>query len=315
MRHYGGSLRYRNRFLLGWIVVAGFLVAGCGNGGDAGAPTASDFEGLWLITSITADVGGSMETRDRDGTPLAVRGDVFFTPATNETGTLSIRQVLLDGNVPQGPLLLREDAVELDEDRWVLTEPTGDVSVYLAELDGDALTLTWDEDDPRNASTEPPPSAILADRAPPWGTSTVGTWRQSGECLPILTSPVIPILPGTPPLALSARYDSDLIISSRHIADWTVDVFVHLSSDCSGSPESFSATLFGLLEEEGDTLRTWWPATSTAAVTLPPDFRELEFSVVSDVLSMTSSDCDPTPGCIDSPKAFVLQQGWTRSSP
>ena len=285
------------RLLTASIILAAMAMVGCGD--DNGKRTPFDFEGLWLIASITADVGGSIETRERDGTPLAVRGDVFFAAATNKTGTLSIRQVFLDGNVPQGPLLLREDAVELDEDRWVLTESTGDVSVYLAELDGDALNLTWDEDDPRNASTEPPPSAILADRAPPWGTSTVGTWQQLGDCFSTaIPCPLPPICPTTT-IPVSAQYAAELDGSRRHVGEWTITLSGYLGGECSGpAAESVSVTLFGLLEEEGDRLRSWWPVATNGQVTLPPDSRVLDFNVAGDVLSSTLASCNPTPACV-----------------
>jgi hypothetical protein len=294
---------YSWTLMLPLVVSSGFLVAGCGS--DSGTATASDFEGLWLITSVTAQVGTSTETVQRDGTPLAVRGDVVFTASTKSTGVVSIRQVLLENEVPQGPLISREDEVVLDGQQWVLTEETGDVSVYTAVLDGENLSLTWNPSDPRNMRTEPPPEEILAVRAPAWPVMTVGTWEQGRDCQSL-------VIMSDPPLFATIRYEARLSISPRHVAEVNFSFAVHENSDCSDPVAPANWRQFGLLEEDDGKLRGWW-VIGTDPRPLRARFEELRFSLAGDELSTTPIDCEPQPDCLAFPTRLIFNGVWTRA--
>jgi hypothetical protein len=282
---------------------SGYLLPGCGS--DPGAPMASDFEGLWLITSVTAQVGTSTQTVQRDGAPLAVWGDVVFTPVTESTGVVSIRQVLLEDNVPQGPLISREDEVVLDGQQWVLTEETGDVSVYTAVLNGDNLSLTWNPSDSRNMRTAPPPEEILAMRAPAWPVTTVGNWKRSRDCDSML-------IPSDPPIFVTIRFEARLSISSRHVAEVNFSFAIHENSDCSDPVAPATPTQFGLLEEDDGKLLGWW-VTGAEPRALRAKFEELRFSIAGDELSTTPIDCEPWPDCLAFPTRLIFNGVWQRS--
>jgi len=294
---------YSWTLMLSLVVSSGFLVASCGS--DSGTATASDFEGLWLTTSVTAQVGTSTETVQRDGTPLAVRGDVVFTASTESTGVVSIRQVLLENEVPQGPLISREDEVVLDGQLWVLTEETGDVSVYTAVLNGDDLSLTWNPSDSRNMRTVPPPEEILAKRAPAWPVMTVGTWEQGRDCQSL-------VIMSDPPLFATIRYEARLSISSRHVAEANLSIAVHENSDCSDPVTPVEQTQFALLEEDDARFRSWW-VIGTDPRPLRARFDELRFSLAGDELSTTPIDCEPQPDCLAFPTRLIFSGVWTRA--
>ncbi len=283
--------------------LCGFLVSGCGS--DAHPPIASEFEGLWLITSVTAQVGMTTQTVQRDGSPLAVRGDVLFTPTTESSGVVSIRQVLLENEVPQGALISREDEVALDGQQWVLTEEAGDVSVYTADLDGDNLSLTWNPSDSRNMRTAPPPEEILAMRAPAWPVTTVGNWERSRDCDSM-------VIPGDPPVFVTIHYEVRLSISPRHVAEANLSFAFHQNSDCSDLVAPNTVTQFGLLEEDDGKLRSWWE-TSTAIRVLRERYEELRFSIAGDELSTTPIDCEPWPDCLAFPTRLIFNGVWQRS--
>jgi hypothetical protein len=234
-----------------------------------------------------------------------VRGDVVFTPVTESTGTVSIRQVLLENNVPQGPLISREDEVVLEVGQWVLTEETGDVSVYTVVLDGDDLSLTWNPSDPSNMTTEPPPEEILAVRAPAWPVMTVGTWEQAIDCQYVVIT--------TDPLFASViRYEARLSISPRHVAEANFDIALHQQLDCSDPVSPVNRTQFALLEEDEGKLPGWWVSANEPSP-LPNRYEELRFLLDGDELSTTPLDCEPWPDCLAFPTRLIFNGAWVRS--
>jgi hypothetical protein len=219
---------------------------------------------------------------------------VVFSATSETTATLDIREFLLQDSVPMAPLIRRQDDVEVGADgRWVLTESTGDVSVYIAELDGDKLALNWDSSDVRNKRDTPPPEQILAERAKAWATTTADRWELQGGCV---SNPVT-----------TMSFDMVLTIAPR-VSTRTMRVYFHSKSDCSDSPQPVIGTQEGMVEEEGATLRTWWPEAQVGAVTLTAMYEELSFTMAGDTLTLTPVECIGKPTC-----DFPLNGQWQRS--
>jgi hypothetical protein len=243
----------------------------------------SAFAGFWLITSVTGQVGEVSLTAARDGTRYAVRGDVLIQ-VTGPTGaTLRIRQVLLEDGVPMTPVVQREDTVATDGDRWLLTEQSGDVTVYVVGLDGDDLSLSWDPNDSRNARLTRPADEILATRASPWATTTAGTWQMNKPCYSDELSPV-----GT-------RVELSWTVTAALIGELTTRLYNYFNKDCSGTDPPPQVTQHtALLEEEGTTLRAWWQRQPTVSAAR---YDAYSFTILSNTMIMSRDDCAIKPGC------------------
>jgi len=250
---------------------------------DAG-PGAFDFVGLWLITSVTASPTGLPVTLTRDGFPGSIQGDVLFSATSSTNGHCSVRQMALLRNLPAAAPLLQEFDVTVDGDRWVMNETGVGVSVYVASVVGEVLTLTWDAADARNTVPEDPPSEIVGQRATPWTTSSAGRWELTLPCLPYDGGPAHAVTTIT------------IDISDRLIFDRATLFDVFTAAGCAVTGTDQSATQYGIAEEEGGTtLRVW--SNATGPFYEGPFYAEYTVALGTDELTVTADECEPTPAC------------------
>lgn len=285
------------------LVTLGWL--GCG-GGDSGPPqdagpdappdapglTAGDFDGLWLMTSLTiTDDAGVEQTLRRDGIAQAVRGDVVFTSADDDNGTIDVRQALLVNGLLAAEVMSITLDVTVEPDRWVLTDPDGGVIVLAAELAGDRLTLDLDEADPRNTADNPPRQIVL-DRAEPWKKMVVGDWTlvsmttpsgtlEAGECTEMD--------PGTSWALISMAIEFD----SRLTFERTMEMQAFSDDQCTEPAGSMSSVQTGMAEDVDDTLSIWGLENGDA------EFIEFTTEMAGDDLVLTRETCLPSPACED----------------
>ena len=289
------------------VVAAVALVLG-GCGGDDGTPvdaaidapavTAADFAGLWLMTELIVDDGGSPLTLRRDGVTQALRGDAQFTATATLTGELRVRQVALAQGLPASEIMTTTSAVAIEPDRWILTEPGGGVLVFLAARTGDHLVLTHDPSDPRDTATDPP-IAVTVDRVAPWSTTMVGAWDLvsitvggdtylAGACTPIGAGAW-----GT--IAMAIDIDDRLmftrIMTTRRYSD----------AGCTSATGTTSSTQLGLAEEEsGLRARIWGVEGDTR------EYQAFDLATAGGDLTLTRTACLPQPACLDTAPTQVV---------
>lgn len=292
------------------------LALGCGGGsampdGAADAPnaadavpdahqiTAADYEGLWLMTSLTMpQQDGTYVTVLRAGDPSSIRGDALFHATDSLNGTLDVRQVLLDQGLIASPISALRATVAIEPGVWVLTDDGGGVSVFAAALAGDHLVLTL-VDDPRNTA-ESSPAEIVLDRRSPWTTTVVGTWDmvsmelpsqtvQAGSCVEIQTGSVWAVL------------QMEIVFDDRLLFTRTQTIRFYTDDACSMFDQEQTSVQTGLAEEENDdSLRIW--ATENAVSV----YQAFSMAVVGDTVTLTRTDCLPQPDCTDTAPVSVV---------
>mgnify|MGYP001300103520 CR=1 FL=1 len=262
-------------------------------------PVASDYAGLWLMTSLTLATPGGPVTVVRDGTPQGVSGDALFVATGAVTATLRVRQVLLASGLLASDLQAFDAPLVVEPDRFVLTEQGGDILVFRTALTGDHLVLTPDPSDPRHTASDPPDEVVL-DRVTPWSTRAVGDWD-----LVSMTTPEGTITAGVCTQAGSQwlMVTMDITFSDRLLFERVMTLRAFSDDACTTQTASEASTQVGYAEEEGGvTLRLWGD-----------DGEEAEYLVFSmaqtgDTLTLTRTACLPTPGCEDTAPTTVVVQ-------
>jgi hypothetical protein len=305
------TTRSRRALLAAFLLVVAFLVAGCGGDdgepADAGIdaafdapPVASDLDGLWLMSSLTIPVEGTVVTFVRGGTPQGLRADVLFTASGATTTDLQVRQALLADGLLASEIGSFDIPVVIEPDRWVMTVPDG-VLVVTATRTGEHLVLAPHPDDPRTTA-ENPPREIVLDRATPWTTSSVGEWDlvsitnvdgtiTAGACTAVGAS-------------TWATMTMDIGFTGRLLFERLMTVHVYADDACTTSTGMQTSTQLGYAEEEGEaTLRMWG---------VEGDEREylvFSLSLVGDTMTLTRTDCLPQPACeSEAPTVVVVQR-------
>lgn len=291
-------------------MVAVALAAGACGGDDGGGPdaavdapavTAADFAGLWLMTELVVDDGGAPLTLRRDGVTLALRGDAQFAATGALTGELRVRQVALDQGLPASAIMTNVNAVAIEPDRWILTEPGGGVLVFLAARTGEHLVLTHDPTDPRDTVTDPP-IAVTVDRVAPWSTTMVGAWDlvaitiggttyDAGACVQLGADSW-----GT--IAMAIDIDDRLmftrVMTTRRYSD----------AACATATGTTSSTQHGLAEEEGGAHARIWGVEGDTR-----EYQAFDLAPAGDQLTLTRTACLPQPSCLDTaPTAVVVRR-------
>jgi hypothetical protein len=288
------------------------LAAACGGDGvtpdgpptpDA-PPTAERFAGFWLMTSIEVTTPTGSMTLERDGDP-GVRGDVVFTATGAESGTLDVRQVLLDAGLVASEIMAMGAEVALEGDTWLLTEQGGGVIVFDSALAGDHLVLTVDADDPRTTATDPP-QRIELDRVPPWTTTVVGGWQLVSITLPSGTIPAntcLELAPGT-----WGTVQMNILFSTRHLFMREMIQTRYSDEQCTALVDTTTSTQDGYAEEENDaTLRIWGIEAGVA------EYQAFTMVLAGEEATLTRTACLPQPACEDSaPLTVVVRRAMTR---
>lgn len=268
---------------------------------DAPAVTAADFAGLWLMTELIVDDGGSPLTLRRDGVTQALRGDAQFAATATLTGELRVRQVALAQGLPASEIMTTTSAVAIEPDRWILTEPGGGVLVFLAARTGDHLVLTHDPSDPRDTATDPP-IAVTVDRVAPWSTTMVGAWdlvsitvggttHVAGACVELGGGAW-----GT--IAMAIDIDDRLMFSrvmtTRRYSD----------AACTSATGTATSTQLGLAEEEGGAHARIWGVEGDTR-----EYQAFDLAIAGSDLTLTRTACLPQPTCLDTaPTAVVVRR-------
>lgn len=292
------------------LLLAGVLLASGGCGDNLyRPPTASDFDGLWLITARTRPAAdGALVTETRDGAPRAIRGDAQFTSRGGAAGTWHVRLLVLDDGVlaPPDDALVSAPApisyaIAVEPDRWVMTDPAGSIAVYATELDGDRLTLTWDAGDPRGTATAPPTSWVF-DRVPPWSPALIGTWRIVSLEYPdrtLLTDTCIDQFKMTMQWTFDPRLVLDATRALFYYWDdiWPMPVPV---PPCTVLVDELRGSLHGLAEQDGATLRLWTfpgPWGRSTYGWRGADALVFDVQREGDLATLRMTECLPLPHC------------------
>jgi hypothetical protein len=289
------------------LALLAVLAGACGDGGgtpDAPPPIpdgpipAAAYEGMWLMTATTFETDTGPMTLERNGTPLGLRGDAVFAATGPATGSLDIRQVLLDDGLIASEITAFVAPVMLEGSRWLLTEQGGGVVVFQTALTGDHLVLTLDADDPRTTAENPPRSVEL-DRVPPWTTAVVGAWQlvsltnASGT---IVANTCTAIGPDT-----WATMGMDITFGMRHLFEREMTVTQFSDEQCTVPTGSQSSVQTGFAEEEGSaTLRIWGVEGSNA------EYQAFSIAIAGTDATLTRTACLPQPDCEDSAPITVV---------
>lgn len=278
------------------LLAVPLLTPACGD--DLGGAVASDFDGTWLMDSLTLSAGKSTVTLPRQGGFDEVRGDAVFTATGEHTARLQVRQGLLREHLLRADVMRADVAVELEGDRWILTGDDG-VTVFTAARDGDALTLTLDADDPRTTAHDPAREVQLA-RTAPWTTRSVGVWDLMSMATP---SGTLVANTCTPAGQGATRLQMMVAIDERLLYRRTITTVSYADRACTVMTGVQQAVLTGMAEEtQGVLLQLWGREGERAEYTA--------FAVTGDggVLTLSRMGCLPF-GCEDSVPLEVVVAG------
>lgn len=280
--------------LLPWLALA----SACGDDGVK----ASDYEGTWLIESMTVPTEAGELTLTRDGVPDAIRGDVVFTATGDTTATMNARQVLLVQGLPADQVSSTDLAVAVEEGRWVLTETDGVTVFDVMKHDGDALMLTVDLTDPRTTTTNPP-REIMVRRVTPWGTACVGAWdlvSMTSAGGTITANVCTELVAGQRwgKLQMAVSFDGRLLFSR------TMTMTTYADAACTSLVSTESSLQAGLAEEDaGAALRIWALEGDNA------EHLAFTISEVGEVMTLTRTACLPMPSCAsEAPTTVVVRR-------
>jgi hypothetical protein len=281
------------------------LLLGCGDDEAAPvdapvdtAPVAADFAGFWLISSVTLPSQGGYLTLLRGGDPMGFRGDTVFAATGPTSGTLDVRQVVLNEGLIAGEIMSLVAQIEVESGRWLLTEPGGGVAVFTTTLAGDHLELMLDPADPRVTSTDPP-KQIIVDRVPPWTTTLVGSWELVSMQTPdgmVYANTCIELDPGVTwgKVAMAIAIDPRLLFQR----DMTMTTFS--DDQCANRTGESTSTQLGFAEQEGAALRIWGVEAGEA------EYQGFSVSASGDETSLTRTACLPAPDCEGSAPLVVV---------
>jgi len=279
------------------ILAALLLTAACG-GDDINA---RDYDGLWLIMSMTVNDNGSPLTVTRDGTSQAVRGDVLWTGTGDTAATMQARQTLLVDGLMAGPVYQTDLTGLVEADRWVLTDEGGEVTVFTLAQDGDHMDLTLDPTDPRMTAVDPP-TAISLHRVTPWSSTSVGDWdlvsiTVGGQTLAADTC--IEVQTGL----VWGKITMVISIDDRLVFTRTMTSTAYSDANCTVQANQQVSVQAGYGEEETDTTLRMWAYENGNA-----QFLEFSMAIAADVLTLTRTSCLPLPGCTDGTPTEVIVQ-------
>jgi hypothetical protein len=273
------------------------LLAACG-GDDVDA---RDYDGTWLLTSMTIPTEAGETTLTREGTPTSVRGDVVIAATGDTSAAMHVRQIGLELGVPATEVMSQDMAVEVEEGRWVLTEDGGQVTVFAVALHGDEhLVLTYDPEDSRNTA-ENPPREVQAMRATPWGRSLVGTWDA------------VSMQVGTTSMQMNTctaigdrwyQVQASLTVDEWLVSERTLTAALYSDAGCTQVMDSNQFVQTGLAEEEGPVLRTW--SIEVGGDEPTPLHEAYTVGLADSTLTLTRTGCLPMPSCeSDGPSVVV----------
>lgn len=281
------------------VLLAALIASGCGDGG--GGTEATDFDGFWVLSSMTMDFGGMTgeATVTRGGMPMGLIGDGVFTSSSATEGTLDFRFAPIEDNQMAAEAIVFLGSIEVESDRWILHNPNdpGDpmddsTNVFTTDLDGDTLTLTADPSDPRNTSTDGPTELVMTRQAP-WGSELEGTWDYTQ------TGPTDLIPCTSPAIGESEMSEFTLIMTDRWWAEQEGYKYIWAVDDaCSGSPTITTPSglngLQWLSEVDGDAVR-WYTYDE---MTMMGIYAEWTFAANGGDYDFTRVDCEPSADAI-----------------
>jgi hypothetical protein len=272
-----------------------FLVA-CGDGAPA-----EDYAGTWLITSITTSDPFGAVTVTRDGAPMGLRGDVVFAPTGDATAAMHVRQIALEDGVPTGRPMSADMTVEVEDGRWIVTEDSGQVSVFNTALhQGEHLVLTPDPADPRHTA-EDPPLEVVAMKAPAWGNATVGVWDLVMMEIPgddMIANMCTELVPGQ----AWGKAQMMIVIDSHLVFERWLTVARYADPMCRELVSMAQSPQYGLAEEEDGVLRLWAHEGERGEY--------LSFAITQErVMTLTRTACLPMPGCAEEAPTTVVVTG------
>lgn len=275
------------------LLAALALAPACGGGVDA-----HDYDGTWLISSLTLAGESGPVTLTRDGAPVSIRGDAVFAATSDTAATMKVRQLVLDEGLPANDVETPAVSVAVEEGRWILTE-SGEVSVFTTELEGEHLMLMLDPEDTRNTAADPP-LEIMVDRVAPWSTACVGSWD-----LVSMTTSAGTITGNACTRAGDRWFKPQMMISfdSRLLFQRILIITSYADAACTDLVDMQSTMQLGYAEEEsGAALRMWGvePATATA------EYLAFSTAVAGDTMTLTRTACLPMPSCTTSAPTTVV---------
>lgn len=295
-------------------VLGALLLLACNGNGDGTAPPedpiAADYAGYWQADSWTmmqdpASCSGSDCTVvvTPSSSPQAMRADVFFVADGTTRGHLDGKQAMLVGGLLGMPPQVLDIAVTLEpERRWYLTHADGHEEVFVASLDGDALTLSRDWDDARNPPLAPGEYAAsevkLSRVAPPEGYA-IGSWTMAS-----MTNDGTTVTPGAC-VAIGtdawAQIGLDMDIDDRWLMQQQMTLDLFSDSSCQSLQQAQVMQWSGMVAEDGSTLHWWGVRDDNTS-----EYAAFTATTQGSNLELTFQSCLPTPDCETAPQTLVL---------
>jgi hypothetical protein len=265
---------------------------------DAG-PVASDYDGTWLMTSMTLrDGSGTSITILRDGSPTAIRGDAVWLATTATTATLDVRQALTTDGLLASDIMHTVVQVMVEPDRWVLTASDG-VSVFVPEAAGDHLVITSDPSDPRHTAPDPPSNVVL-DRVAPWPMTFVGGWTLLSMQLVDRT-----IMMGACTDLGSGQWGKigmEISIDNRLRFEREMTITTFSDDQCTAQTGAQGSVQRGMAEDADGKLQIWGIEEQRA------EYQRFAYTIAGNEARLSRIECLPMPACVDEAPLVVTMR-------
>ncbi|MCC6874759.1 MAG: hypothetical protein IT378_10680 [Sandaracinaceae bacterium] len=270
-----------------------------------------ELDGYWRVEQMQtlappSECGGGTEpcvlALGRSTAPLSVRSDFDYASADATHGMLNGKIAFLRDGVIATDVTWVAVAVEiLPDDRWQLTVPGEDPTLWIVARSGGQTTLTYDPSQPPAGLGQPRYIDLRRVEAPEgWSAGSWdlvsatqgGTEIVAGACVPY--EPV----PG-----LYARTTMRLDIGPRF--EMTLRMFrgLHGNAACEYVVTSEEHVMEGFVEEDGSVLHYWHVDELGERV-----YVRFQRDPQATGLSLVRESCLPMPECEDGPSRLAFER-------
>jgi hypothetical protein len=254
--------------------------------------------GIWSADSLTPDLQSTPIPRAVNGD--GVLGEFELISTGDTTFDFKGASIILNNNLPIDLKSLDGTMAIQPDEKWLMLFDGTEVMVVIADLDGDLLTLTWDESDPRNNLSFTPPLATALKRNYDFATTSAGDWNslsieyRDGDVF-------------TPGGCVSQgggeyeRIDMDWHLDS--ILRTTINVHWRLYSDasCQNLTSADTEVFIGIGQEDGTRMQFWGGEASFG-----PVYVDTQLSFPGANMRALVTNCEPS-ACLDLSEDHLLE--------